>query len=510
MISISLLFLLVSCQEKEEIPDDNVPRMFPALTEFHFTGVSLEGESVSCNISTEVVTLDLKGLEEGVELIPHAEGRFKLIKINDRRVGNGESVPLYRENEVTLFGYNSSQKRTYKLIVSFNEYIPKVSITTSAPVSSRTEYVSASYVFSDFPGEEPMSVTGRIRGRGNSTFLVYPKKPYRVKLDEGLKIFGMGKDKDWVLLAEYCDKSLLRTTYLNTVAKTVGLPWTPDAVHVSLYLNGEYEGIYLLTEAIEKGKKKVNIEDDGFLIENDNYWNQEPLYVRTDWTGRCFTFKYPDAGGGEIVSGYDNYNYIKNFLTEMERGIYYEDFDNMTRGYRVYVDVDSWAKWYITQEILSNLDTNPYLALATRGAKIQFYPVWDGEWMLGLASPGDNGWQVYPETPNYNETTEVWCHHSYFERLFEDPYFVKYVYDIWQDTKPRLDEIRQAIAREADNIKEAQIDNFTRWKILGQPVSVGLYFFDTWEEEVDYIAGWFDRRVAWFDSFITDRYYASR
>ncbi|MCQ2142616.1 MAG: CotH kinase family protein [Bacteroidales bacterium] len=512
IISLILLAgLFGACQVKEEIPGDNVPKMFPALTEFHFSGGDLGDEIAECNqVSTDLITLDLRGLEEGVELVPSAEGRFKLLKINDQAVSSGTKIALYRENTVTLFGYNASQKREYRLIVSFNEYVPKITITTKAPIADKFNYVDASFVFSDFPGKETIETTGGIHGRGNSTWLVYPKKPYRIKLSEAEKIFGMKKDKDWVLLAEYCDKSLMRNAYINTISKTVGLPWNPGTIHVSLYLNGQYEGLYLLTEAVEDGKNKVDIEPDGFIIENDNYWNQEPLYVRTDMQGRCYTFKYPDADDKEIVSGDDNFNYIKKFLDEMEYAIYYGDMANEAKGYRKYVDVDSWAKWFITQEIMGNLDTNPFLALKTRGAKLEFYPVWDAEWSMGLASPGDNGWQVYPETPRYTVETEVWSHAFYFERLFQDPYFVKYVYDTWQTFKAKLPEVRQAVAAEADYIKEAQVENFARWDVLGKPISVGLYFFDTWEEEVAYIADWFDRRVDWFGTFITNRYYQSR
>lgn len=504
------LTLLSACQVKEELPGATTPRMFPAITEFHFSGESLGDKTAECHqISTETVTLDLTGLKEGVELIPSITGRYKAYNINGQRCDGGTKVALYHENTLTLFGYNASQKRDYKLIVSFNEYIPKVTIETKAPIADKYNFVDATFRFTDYPGEDPIETTGGIHGRGNSTWLVYPKKPYRIKLSEPERVFGMKNDKDWVLLAEYCDKSLMRNTYLNTISKTIGLPWTPEGIHVNLYLNGNYEGMYYLTEAIEEGNNKVNIETNGFIIENDNYWNQEPLWVRTERFGRCFTFKYPDADNGEIVSGDDNFNYIKKFLDDMENGIYYEDFGNMTRGYRKYVDVDSWAKWYITQEILQNLDTNPYLALKTRGAKLQFYPVWDVEWSMSLASPGDNGWQVYPETPRFNVETEVWRHNIYFERLFEDPYFVKYVYDTWVALKSRLPEIKDAIAEEADRIKDAQIDNFGRWDVLGKPISVGLYFFDTWEEEVDYLSDWFDQRCSWFDTYITTLYRSS-
>lgn len=81
----------------------------------------------------------------------------------------------------------------------------------------------------------------RIRGRGNATF-GYPKKPYKIKLDEKSEILGMPSDKEWVLLANYCDKSLLRTSIAFKLSELMSMPWTPRTEFVELFLNGRYEG----------------------------------------------------------------------------------------------------------------------------------------------------------------------------------------------------------------------------------------------------------------------------
>ena len=45
----------------------------------------------------------------------------------------------------------------------------------------------------------------KIRGRGNSTWSYFPKKPYRIKLDEKSEVLGLKSDKDWIVLANYND-----------------------------------------------------------------------------------------------------------------------------------------------------------------------------------------------------------------------------------------------------------------------------------------------------------------
>ena len=93
---------------------------------------------------------------------------------------------------------------------------------------------------------------------------------------------GMALNKDWVLLADYCDKSLMRSIWMFEASKAVGMNYTPDYRHVDLYLNNEYQGTYLMTELIEEGSKKVNVEDDGFIIECDGHYLEEPCYFITE------------------------------------------------------------------------------------------------------------------------------------------------------------------------------------------------------------------------------------
>ena len=85
--------------------------------------------------------------------------------------------------------------------------------------------------------------TGRIRGRGNSTWLWYPKKPYRMKLDEKASILGLDEEKDWVLLANYRDPTHLMNTFTFAAGQELGLPYTNHSRFVEVTLNGEYIGL---------------------------------------------------------------------------------------------------------------------------------------------------------------------------------------------------------------------------------------------------------------------------
>lgn len=159
-------------------------------------------------------------------------------------------------------------------------YAPKLKIyvENGGVIDSKDEYKNVTVELVD-GYEIVMSAKGRAKGRGNATW-GYDKKPYKIKFDEKQSLFGLTANKDWVLLAEYCDKSLMRTAYMCELAQTVGLPYPIHYHHVQLYLNGKYHGMYVLTDQVEKKKGRVNIEDDGFLFENDNYFFGIPSSIR--------------------------------------------------------------------------------------------------------------------------------------------------------------------------------------------------------------------------------------
>jgi len=435
-------------------------------------------------------------------LIPTIEGDFGYATIEGERVYSHETaIDFNGRVKIVLDDYIGGEKKEYSVYVYSHNLIPQVYINTTTSIVSREEYVSGTMKVENCPQTGNFEVAGKARGRGNATFLSYPKKSYRFKAEEQVSVAGLPKNKDWVFLAEYCDKSLLRTTYMNYLGEAAGCEWTPKSTHVDLYLNGYYNGTYCLSEQVEQGKHKIDVEKDGFIIENDNYYSWEPVYFSTK-NGLYYTFKYPE----DVAKNDDNYTYIKDFMNKMESALKSSNFKDPENGYRKYLDPESFAKWYLVMELLGDHDPNFFYALPTRGGKLKMYPVWDAEWTLGIASAGPNGWQYYPEKPYYTETSEMYRTRRYFAYLFKDPYFVKLVYREWTELKKNLETVKKQVQAEADNIKYSQEDNFRKWPILGKPVSVNIIFFDTWQEEVDYAAKWFDSRINWFDGYITELY----
>ena len=260
-----------------------------------------------------------------------------------------------------------------------NEYkVFAMNITTDggAPIDSKEEYVGC-YVSVDGKGEfEDYSGTARIRGRGNSTWLWYGKKPYRLKLDVKDKILGLKKNRDWVLLANYRDATDLMNTFGFETARWMGLPFTNHTRYVEVFLNGDYIGLYQLTEQIEVGGHRVDIdEDNGVLLSfdlddgpglspdaADNFYSK--VY------GMPMCVKNPDEPTAEQISQ------IQSDFAVLENAVKDRDFAAVDS----LLDVESFVSMLQLQEFLFNVDfTAPrslYMFRDVNG-KYTMGPVWD-------------------------------------------------------------------------------------------------------------------------------------
>ena len=163
------------------------------------------------------------------------------------------------------------------LPISTKEMIYQVAQLTintenAAPImgKDKKDYVNCNFIIDSEIEEWDYNGTGRIRGRGNSTWLWYPKKPYRIKLDKKSEILGLATEKDWVLLANYRDPTHMMNTFTFIAGEKLGLPYTNHSRYVEVTLNGEYIGLYQLTEQVEQGSSRVAVDDEqGMLISLD-------------------------------------------------------------------------------------------------------------------------------------------------------------------------------------------------------------------------------------------------
>ncbi|MDR1666275.1 MAG: CotH kinase family protein [Bacteroidales bacterium] len=501
-----LFMATLSCGKKDpvvpDVPDEELPVVWGTdtstevrLTSFRFGkayNVQLPADVV-CDIDGGEITAFIPSLKSAASLIPLFEGHYETVKVDGVTQVSGVTPNDFDRRATYVLTGKNGATQSYHVTVKVFTGLPIVTITTDGaqPVADKETWVPGTVAVGRTP-DYPIGYNGRMKmkGRGNATW-TYEKKPYRFKLDAKAKILGMPADKDWVLLADYCDKSMLRTSCGFELAELAGLPWTPRRQHVEFFMNGAYQGTYLLCEHVKTAGDRANVQEDGFLFERDNYWNQEPLWFTTN-RGHHYTFKYPDTE--DIAKNDANYLFILKRMNDFENDLYSAHFTDPTTGYRKHIDVENFIRWYLVQETLGNIDTNPYFALESRTGKLKVYPVWDFEWSLGLAAIGQSGWAQPPTVSPIDRL--YWRNSPYYDRLFQDPYFVNLFMERQMQMKTEwLPALEEKMANLREELRYAQTENFTRWPILGRYISVGLVKFPTWEEECDYALNFLKQRA---------------
>ncbi|XXK57857.1 CotH kinase family protein [Porticoccaceae bacterium nBUS_09] len=223
--------------------------------------------------------------------------------------------------------------------------LPVVYLKTddAAAIDSKDDYVRGDTSvdggrnFDDFA-----EVSMKIRGRGNSTWGLHPKKPFQMKLDDKAEFLGMPNDKKWLFLAEYSDKTMLRNKISFEMGYLSNLDWTPQGRFAEVYINDEYNGTYNITQKVEESDNRVPLGDVGYLLELDQLsrLDFDDVYFDSVVTDKFIVnIKEPnlDLNSPEYV-------YIKTLINDFEKSI--SDSNSMS-SYFVVEETTSENVWDI-------------------------------------------------------------------------------------------------------------------------------------------------------------------
>jgi hypothetical protein len=300
-----------------------------------------------------------------------------------------------------------------------------------------------------------------------------------------------------VLLANYSDKSLLRNAAALDLGTRMGFPWSPRSAFVEVYLNDRYDGVYQLMENIKVTKDRVNIDElaaadvgadkitGGYLLEVD--FREDGQTMHTSIDDLPIVFQSPEA---PVPAQED---YIKGYINQFETVLHSSGFADPTTGYAAYIDVDSFVRWYLVNEVFRNVDANMWSSCwmyKPRGGKLFMGPLWDYDLAAGNADYADafktEGWHI---------RTAPW-----FARLFEDPAFVARVKLAWNEIKAdELPAMFAGVTTSSASLQQPQLNNFQRWPILEIYVWPNYRIPGSYMGEIDYLNTWLTARIAWMD-----------
>lgn len=352
------------------------------------------------------------------------------------------------------------------------------------------------------------SMKGSIRGRGNSTWFWYSKKPYRIKLDESTRFMGMEANRDWVLLADFRDVTHLMNNVAFTLAHELGLPCANRSRYVTLFLNGANMGLYMVTEQIEEGGNRVPLDkDEGILLALD--MNDGPAenpgatdnFFSTVFKTAC-AVKYPKDPDKAVLER------VQKAYAELETAIGRRKWADIQK----LLDVDSMINYILVQEIIGNgeLDNDPsmrsgYIHRPSDSEKWVMGPFWDADAGFGYdASDMFNrngmchtyfkwntlvfGTEPYLHTGAMNGTAS-----NFFCRLWGIPEFVRMLKVRWNQSHVHLLEAAlDQIDKTEAVIGEAAASDGMRW---------GINKFNH-AQEVEKLKSWLRKRFSYLDSVI--------
>ncbi len=370
--------------------------------------------------------------------------------------------------------------------------ILQIDTLNAAPILDKENYVtcSVSVTNADY-GFEFSPRSAQIKGRGNTTWTM-PKKPYKLKFDEKIDLFGHGQAKKWTLLADYADKSLLRNRLAFAVGDVLELEYNNTSQPVELYLNGEYMGEYIVCEQTETGTNRVeinddvNLEDQGFLIELDGHL-VEDFYVPDgildrDWfilNDIPYGVKGPDTEDLDDSTAVAVTAKIKKELSTFWGIVKSGDYAQIEQK----IDVESFAKTYIVAELFKQQDVSAsswYLYYAP-GGKLKSGPIWDYDLSVSNVEPA--------EILTY-ET--IWAtQNEWYKELLKNSEFVQLVAQLLNDNQAAIRQKIIEVVTQAKACSDSYLRNFVKWdELLGYPSwpsSPSINDIDTWEGQVDFV-----------------------
>ena len=483
---------------------------------------SLEVRVVPHNGFQGPVTISATGLPSGITLSPNpfrvaANESGTLTFTAGLRAAAEFFAPYTIGNDsltvpLTLWGMAGTASNTTNLTLAVSlqnpafvptaTNLPVLHITTqgNAPIDSTETYVTGTLTISnDLAGADVVySGTMQIKGRGHSTWWM-PKKPYRIKLDSKASLLGMPSSKDWNLLANYCDKTLLRNALAFELSRRLGMPWTPRNAFVEVFLNGRYDGAYQLTEKIKVATSRVNItsmtETDisgdaltgGYLMEVDERLDGL-VWFRTN-QNIPIVIHEPDPA--QTVQT----EYIRNYVKQAEDALFSGAFADPALGWPAYFDAPTFVNWYLVNELLGSVDSvffsSCWLYKDRLNPLLFMGPVWDFDISMGNVNYSS---AVYP--------TGWWTRGGvWFARFFQDPNFAALAAARWNEVKAAaIDSLLAYVDQSAAALDLSQQNNFQRWPILGQTVWPNSEAAGSYAGEVEFTKSWLAQRIAWMDA----------
>lgn len=511
MVSFSRLLMFVLCFfifacKKEIVTIIEVPQPTPPDKQVAFY---LDG-----NINSRYLlkTEDFKLLDStGILLLPYITQSREFIisyrvpegatvKMDTTYIVSGQSRVDFSKPANIRVIFSDGDIAIYSLSFHVFTGIPILWINTGDTVISRQEFGEGSLRL-DVNGTGSVyseAIPLEIRGRGNSTWGM-PKKPYRIRFLQNTSILGLPATRNWVLLANFADKTMLRNDVAFEMGRQLSFDFVPRSKFVELFLNGEYMGTYQLTDQIRVETSRVNISQltseqtdpnvitGGYLLEVDERMDATTCF-RTKHFNLAVCFSDPE------IPNEAQMNYLVDYINGFEEALIGEESGSIPEKVAEFIDVNSFIDWYLVNELSRNNDALSFSSIymfKDRDSLLKLGPIWDFD--ISLGNINYNG----------NYSPEGWWirQGGWFAALFQHELFQQKLKQRWTYWKSNgLNKIFEHINARAGQLSFSQVQNFNKWQTLYAFTWPNYVVLGTYENEVQYLKDWLNSRIQWIDS----------
>lgn len=518
------VFFAVSCTSSSPSTSDNsTPTPTPTQTE--------------SSSPTATATAEEETPTQGVTPTPTAE------------TGTPSDVPTEKPTKPLI-----SQKPDYSTLSKAK--LPRVDVKTEngQTISSKEEYVKATvslseceaqYIFTDSPAG--------IRVRGNSTAAA-PKKPYRIKFDTKQSFLGLNDGnefKSWCLMADYYDGSMLRTwaTFKFADVLLENKYYSADCTHVELYINGEFNGVYLLCEQTQIDNDRIDIpekkDDDknlelGYLLVGQGGRTDEPetvvihlgidVYDRNGEKRHFDSMNFALSGSG-YTAAQKKYvsDYVSGVFKVVAKALYENDYYSLLRNGKLVkktdlkgkttqekqietinavFNIESAVSMCVLDEIAKNLDAmtfNMYVDLSPNGdGRLTLAAPWDFDFAMAnthyATTHGTSGFYATNFSVSEGMRTNLW-----FVMLGSIDWFEEMCTELWKEHYLELKSIAYETYLMSYVYQDAFDKDYTKW---GLPANRSLIHhhcvadLNTFKKHLDsgeFLGDWLVKRLVWLD-----------
>ncbi len=344
----------------------------------------------------------------------------------------------------------------------------------------------------------------RVRGRGHGSWS-YQKKGWKLHLSTARSLLGLGegKSKEWVLIANQVDRSLLRNAAATWIQNQLDLIWAPDYAFVDLYFNGEYMGVYQLYEQIEEDEHKVSMPMG--TVDDVSYFAEISVHAEEPRV-RCSRHYYEIHSELPTENTKDYLNAISDHLHACYQAVEAGNYEAINE----LMDIASMVDAYIVEELVKNLDSgwDSFYLYRHAGGKLSFGPVWDFDMSSGnvKADPTSPCHLTFQEPQGlYAGNTAAGGdrqQNQWFQMLMELDWFVELVKIRWQEISPKMAELPDLLLQTGETYQVAFERNFQKWNILTKRLTTEadvILTLDTYDKQLHYLADWYRLRIAWLD-----------